>query len=61
MGDFDHLGDTDVFRKYNIGLLKAIANKLDKLIELWEGGIQFEMVQYELEEEEGRSEFGTTD
>ena len=37
MGDFDHLGDTDIFRKYNIGLLKSIVNRLDRLIEIVEG------------------------
>ena len=37
MGNFDHIADTDIFRKYNIGLLKSIVNRLDRLIEILEG------------------------
>ncbi|NIQ92056.1 MAG: hypothetical protein GWN93_24970 [Deltaproteobacteria bacterium] len=60
----ERLGDTVVFRSYNIALLVQIRERLDRLIELFEGGIQFEMVDAIFEvadEEEGRSEIGTTD
>ena len=55
----ESLGDTLKFRQYNIALLIQIRERLDRLIELFEGGIQFEMMNVEFEE--GREEFGTTD
>lgn len=61
MSDF---GDTEVFRKYNVGLLKTIVKRLDRLIELFEDGMQIELTGLTEEDivfEEAEKEFGTTD
>jgi len=53
------LGDTDTFRKLNIGLLRRIDSKLGELIKLIEG-TQTEVVISREDFERAAEEFGTT-
>ena len=58
----ERLGDTVVFRSYNIALLIQIRDRLDQMIELLEEIAK--PVEFTLSEEEFdgiRQEFGTTD
>jgi hypothetical protein len=56
----ERLGDTVVFRSYNIAILLQIRDKLDRLIEVIEG-MPTEVVLTEEDIKNAREEFGTTD
>ena len=56
----DRLGDTVVFRSYNIAILLQIRDKLDQLIKAVEG-TPTEVVLSQEEFERATIEFGTTD
>lgn len=56
----ERLGDTVVFRSYNIALLLQIRDKLDRLIEVIEG-MPTEVILTEEEIKRAREEFGITD
>ena len=56
----ERLGDTVVFRSYNIAILLQIRDKLDRLIEVIEG-MPTEVILTEEEIKRAAEEFVTTD
>ena len=56
----ERLGDTVVFRSYNIALLIQIKDRLDRLIECIEG-MPTEVILTEEDIKRATEEFGTTD